>query len=65
MAISPEGFIQMYKGMGYGEILPIRDKYIKIVQDMEAAGIADAAAYKLNLQYLAKLYELCAQKYDA
>jgi len=65
MAVTPDGFIAMYKGLKYEEILPIRDKYTKIVQDMEAAGIADAAAYKLNLQYLAKLYELCAQKYGA
>ena len=74
MMISPESYINQHKETSYAELLNIRDKLIIKVRNYETNknNVFDEAivhpspevVYQCNLQYLAKLFELIAQKYS-
>ncbi len=71
MMISPEGFIEMNKDKNYKELIKVRDELISDIRSFEADpdqnGFIDPSpevVYQMNLQYLGKLCELIAEKYN-
>ena len=71
MMISPEGFIEMNKDKNYKELIKVRDELISDLRSFEAdpyqKGFIDPSpevVYQMNLQYLGKLCELIAEKYN-
>lgn len=71
MMISPEGFIEMNKDKNYKELIKVRDELISDIRSFEAdpdqKGFIDPSpevVYQMNLQYLGKLCELIAEKYN-
>ncbi len=68
--LSPNAFVDEYRDMPYEELLPIRDELIEEIRDFEKHGGGDTGIcpspdviYQVNLEYLAKLCELIAEKY--
>lgn len=78
MMISPETFIVEYKNKKYSELIKIRDVLIRDIRRFERKKdeehkegnmimICDPSpegVYQVNLQYLGKLCELIAEKYN-
>ena len=71
MMISLEGFIEMNKDKSYKELIKVRDELISDIRSFEAdpdqKGFIDPSpevVYQMNLQYLGKLCELIAEKYN-
>ena len=73
MMVSPEGFIIKYIDKSYSELLPLRDELIREIhyfekyesdQLEEIVCPSPEVVYQCNLEYLAKLCELIAQKYN-
>jgi hypothetical protein len=73
MMISPYGFIEQYKDCSYKELIEIRDEYLDSIKAYEAGDISEEAKmicpspdviYQSELQYLAELFKLLAEKYS-
>jgi len=73
MMISPNMFVDEYKDKPYTELIEIRDNLIAEIKSFEAnkdnsTGFmiepSPEVVYQCNLQYLGKLCELIADKYN-
>ena len=73
MMISPDWFIEEHKEKSYAELLPVRDELIKGIKDFESRSYdpednmmnpSPEVIYQCNLQYLSKLCDLIADKYN-
>ena len=73
MMISPEGFIEEYKNKSYAELLLIRDELLEEIQafeshtynpEMDMFDPSPEVVYQCNLEYMGKLCELIAEKYN-
>ena len=73
MMISPEGFIEKYKNMSYLELLLVHEKLIKELHAFEDHSYdpklnmihpSPEVIYQCNLEYLGRLCELIAEKYN-
>ncbi len=71
MMISPMGFIEMHKEKRYEDLIKVRDELIDDLRSFEAnpdqTGFINPSpevVYQMNLQYLGKLCELIAEKYN-
>ena len=69
--VSPDYFVEEYKDMTYEELLPVRDELIEDIREFEkngpgASGMhpSPSTIYQVNLEYLGKLCELIADKYQ-
>ena len=69
--ISPNGFIHQYEDYKYEDLLPIRDELIEDIKAFEQGDISESVIvspspdviYQCNLDYLAELLKLIAEKY--
>lgn len=73
MMISPEGFISEYEDKAYRELLSVRDKLIRKLRSFEKnkndpgevyIDPAPEVIYQCDLEYLAMLCKLIAEKYN-
>ena len=73
MMISPYGFIEQHKDCSYKELIEIRDELLDSIKAYEAGDISEEAKmicpspdvmYQCELQYLAELFKLLAEKYS-
>lgn len=73
MMISPEGYIESYKNKPYRELLTVRDKLLDEIRafedhtynpELEMIHPSPEVVYQCNLEYLGKLCELIAEKYN-
>ncbi len=74
MMISPEMFIEEYKNKSYAELLPIRDELLEEIRafenrtynsEMNMVHPSPEVVYQCNLEYMGKLCELIAEKYNS
>lgn len=74
MMISPEKFIEEYKNKSYAELLPIRNELLEEIQafenhtynpEMNMVHPSPEVVYQCNLEYMGKLCELIAEKYNS
>ena len=73
MMISPDGYIEGYKNKPYKELLTVRDKLLEEIRafedhtynpELEMIHPSPEVVYQCNLEYLGKLCELIAEKYN-
>lgn len=73
MMISPDGYIEGYKNKPYKELLTVRDKLLEEIRafedhtynpQLEMIHPSPEVVYQCNLEYLGKLCELIAEKYN-
>ena len=72
MMISPDAFIEEQKDKTYQELLAERNKLIREIKQYESGEESEHiiinpspdVRYQCNLQYLAKICELIAKKYN-
>lgn len=74
MMISPDWFVEELKDKSYKELLSIRDKLIRQIRSFEKHTYdpkldticpSPDVVYQCNLQYLSKLCDLIAEKYNS
>lgn len=74
MMVSPQGFLEYHSDESYKELLPVRDELLAAILSFEEHKDDPAedmmvcpspeVVYQCNLEYLAKLCELIAEKYN-
>lgn len=73
MMISPEGYIGNYKNKPYKELLTVRDKLLEKIRafkehtynpELDMIHPSPEVVYQCNLEYLGRLCELIAEKYN-
>ena len=73
MMISPDMFVELHKDKKYKELLPVRDELINSIREFETKTYdpemdticpSPEVIYQCNLEYLGKLCDLIAEKYN-
>lgn len=66
--VSPDYFVEQYKDRSYEELLPVRDELIDEIRELEKRndvwGYPNNTKYQEDLEYLGKLCELVAEKFN-